>query len=73
MEKAFSAPRIDCYTARQFLLERDVLLERGMDYPDKLLIASATVQLPDIGMLEMYADYLVLDEANAEERAGHVD
>jgi hypothetical protein len=73
MEKAFSAPRMDMYTDRQFLLDREVLLERGLDRPDKLLMASADVAFPQFGLVQMYADHLVLDVASSEESAGHIE
>jgi hypothetical protein len=73
MEKAFSAPRMDSYIDRQFRLDRDVLLERGLDYPDKLLLASSSAQIPDLVMLKTYADYLLLDVGDREEKAGHIE
>ena len=72
MEKAFSAPHMDSYFARQFQLDRDVLLERGLDDPDKLLMATASAQLPDLVMLKTYADYLVFDVGAAEQKAGRI-
>jgi hypothetical protein len=72
MEKAFSAERMDMYTDRQFLLDRGVLLERGLDRPEKLLIASTNIQLPDFTLVQMYVDHLVLDVAESEEKAGHL-
>jgi hypothetical protein len=72
MDKAFSALHYDSYVARQFQLDRDVLLERGLDQPYKLLIATASAQLPDLLMLKMYADYLV-EVGAAEEAAGHFE
>jgi hypothetical protein len=72
MEKAFSAQRMDMYTDRQFLLDREVLLERGLDRPEKLLIASANMQLPDFTLVQMYVDHLALDVAESEEKAGHL-
>jgi hypothetical protein len=73
MQKAFSAPHIDLYTDRQFLLDREVLLDRGLDRPDKLLSASADVAFPQFISLQMYADHLVLDVAATEEAAGHLE
>jgi hypothetical protein len=73
MEKAFSSPHIDLYTDRQFLLDREVLLDRGLDRPDKLLAASADVAFPQFISLQMYADHLVLDVAGSEESAGHLE
>jgi hypothetical protein len=73
MEKAFSAPRLDIYADRQFALDREVVLERGLDRPDKLLMATADLALPNFTSLQMYADHLVLDVASREERAGHIE
>lgn len=73
MDKAFSARRMDSYVARQFALARAVLLDRGSDYPDSLLLASQSVHLPNLWMLKMYADYLVLDVGAGEESAGRVE
>ena len=73
MEKAFAAPRMDMYADRQFVLDREVLLERGLDRPDKLLMASADVAFPQFNLLQMYADHLVLDVAPSEESAGHIE
>jgi hypothetical protein len=70
MERAFAASRMDSYVARQFVLDRSVLLDQGLDYPDTLLLASASVDLPDLLMLKMYADHLVRDIAPSEESAG---
>jgi hypothetical protein len=71
MEKAFSAPRFEIYSDRQFLLERGVLLERGLDRPDKLMLAAASVQFPDFTLVKMYADYLRLEVGESEEKKGH--
>jgi hypothetical protein len=73
MEKAFSAPHVDLYTRRQFLLDREVLLDRGLDRPDKLFAASADAAFPQFISLQMYADHLVLDVAATEEAAGHLE
>lgn len=73
MEKAFSAQRMDMYTDRQFLLDREVLLERGLDRPEKLLLASAGAQLPDFTLVKIYVDHLALDVAESEEKAGHFE
>jgi tetratricopeptide (TPR) repeat protein len=70
MDRAFSAGRMDSYVARQFALDCAVLLDRGWDYPDTLLLASQSVDLPDLGMLKMHADYLVFDLGPLEESAG---
>jgi tetratricopeptide (TPR) repeat protein len=72
MEKTFSAPRMDSYLDRQFRLDRDVLLERGLDYPQKLLMASYSAQIPDLVMLKNYADFLLVAGRN-EETQGHVE
>jgi hypothetical protein len=72
MEKAFSAPRIDNYVDRQFLLDREVLLERGLGRPIELMMASASAQLPDFFMLKTYADHQLLDVGEAEENAGRL-
>jgi hypothetical protein len=73
MEKTLSAPRMDSYVARQFALDRGALLDQGLDYPDNLLLASASVHLPDLAMLKMYVDYLVIDLGGAEDKAGRVE
>jgi hypothetical protein len=73
MEKAFAGPRMDMYTDRQFVLDREALLERGLDRPDKLLMASADAAFPQFNLLQMYADHLVLDVASSEENAGHLE
>jgi tetratricopeptide (TPR) repeat protein len=72
MEKTFSAPRMDSYLDRQFRLDRDVLLERGLDYPEKLLLASYSAQIPDLVMLKNYADFLLV-AGQTEETQGHVE
>jgi len=70
MEKAFSAPRAETYLDRRFLLDRDVLLERGLDRPVMLTLAVSSAQLPDFFMLETYVHHL-LEVGEGEERAGH--
>ena len=70
MEKAFSASRVDSYADRQFSLDREVLLERHLDRGDKLLMASAVAPFPDLFMAQTYADHLLFDVGEREERAG---
>jgi hypothetical protein len=73
MEKAFASPRLDSYQDRQFVLDRTVLLEQGLDRPDKLTIAASSFQLPDLFMVKTYADYLRLDVGDAAEGAGDTE
>ena len=73
MERTFSAPHVDAYIERHFLLDRDVLLERGLDRPDMLGLAVSSAQLPNFCMLETYAHYLQLEEGESEERARHAE
>jgi hypothetical protein len=73
MEKTFSAPRTDTYIDRHFLLDRDVLLERGLDRPAILALAVSSAQLPNFFMLETYADHLRLEVGEGAERAGHAE
>jgi hypothetical protein len=71
MEKAFSASRVDSYADRQFLLDRDVLLEQHLDRGDKLLIAASSTAFPDLFIAQQYADHLLFDIGDREEKAGH--
>jgi len=73
MEKTFSAPRAESYMDRQFLLDRDVLLERGLDRPAMLAVAVSSAQLPDFFLLETYAHHLRVEVGEGEERAGHTE
>ncbi len=70
MEKAFAAPRMDLYTAKQFALDRQVLQERGFDRPDMLMVATASQQLPDLGAVLIYRDIQLKDVGNSAEEAG---
>ena len=67
MEQAFSAKRWDIYALEEYALDRQVLLENGLDRPDMLLSASAALPIPNSDFLQMYAD----DVAEQEEQAGH--
>jgi len=71
MERTFSAPHVDAYIERRFLLDRDVLMERGLDRPDMLTLAVSSAQLPNFFTLGTYADHLRLDVGESEERARH--
>ena len=71
MERTFSAPHVDTYVERHFLLDRDVLMERGLDRPDMLGLAVSSAQLPNFFALGTYADHLRLDVGEGEERTGH--
>ena len=70
MQKAFLASRVDSYADRQFSLDREVLLERHLDRGDKLLMAAAVTPFPDLFMAQTYADHLLFDVGESEERAG---
>lgn len=72
MEKAFAAPRMDSYAARQFQLDRAVLEETHPDRPELLLLASASVQLPDLLSIQRAGEY-ELDDAGAAGIAGHLE
>jgi len=54
MEKAFAAPRLDFYDARQFALDRQVLLEQGLDRPAMLMDASCSQPLPRFMTISFY-------------------
>lgn len=73
MEKAFESPRMDSYASREFTLDRDVLIDRGQDYPDTLIFASASTIVPDLVLLKQYSDYLLFDVGQGQEKAGHAD
>jgi len=73
MEKTFSAPHLDAYIDRHFLLDREVLIERGLDRPDMLALAISSAQLPNFFTLGTYADHLRLDIGESEERARHAE
>lgn len=70
MEKAFAAPRIDFYGARQFALDRQVLQEQGLDRPDMLVFASSSQPMPDFLAMELYADFQMDDVGAKHEKAG---
>jgi tetratricopeptide (TPR) repeat protein len=73
MEKAFTAPRIDFYDARQFALDRQVLQEQGLDRPDMLLLAEVSQPVPDLMTIEFYEDIQLQDIGQPAEKAGHTD
>jgi hypothetical protein len=70
MEKAFAAPRIDCYGSQQFALDRQVLKEQGLDNPVMLMIASASQLIPDFTAIKMYTSYQIEDVGERAEKAG---
>jgi hypothetical protein len=67
MEETFSASHAETYIDRHFLLDRDVLLERGLDRPDMLAMAVSSAQLPNFFMLETDAHHLLLEVGESEE------
>lgn len=65
MEMALSAPRYDSYAQRQFEFDRKVLLENGLDRPDKLL-SSMGPPLPDFTLVELYLESLRSSQAGGK-------
>lgn len=70
MEKAFAAPQMDIYAAKQFALDRQVLQEQGLDRPDMLMVATASQQLPDLLAVQIYQDIQLKDAGNSAEERG---
>jgi hypothetical protein len=70
MDKAFAAPRVDFYWAQQFVLDRQVLQEQGLDRPDKLLAAAWSQQIPDLLAIKFYQDIQLKDVGESAEKAG---
>ena len=73
MERAFAAPRLDFYEARQFALDRQVLEERGFDRPDMLLAAQWSGARPDLIPINLYEGIQMDDLGEPAEKAGRTD
>ena len=73
VEKAFTAPRLDFYEARQFALDRQVLEEQGFDRPDMLLAAWWERALPDLSTIIFYEDVQLKDIGETAGKAGRTD
>lgn len=73
MEKAFAAPRLDFYEARQFALDRQVLEEQGFDRPDMLLAAGWSQPFPDLSTILFYKDVQLKDIGETAEKAGRTE
>jgi len=66
MEKALAAPYYDSYARRQFLFDRDVLLETGLDRPSVLLVSSFEAAGPDFNFIQFYLDSLKVSQGNEQ-------
>lgn len=73
MEKAFTAPRMDFYSARQFTLDRQVLEDQGFDRPDVLILGMWSQTMPDFVAMNFYVDTLVKDVAGKAAESGRTD
>jgi len=73
MEKAFAAPRLDLYSARQFALDRQVLEEQGFDRPDVLIVGLWSRPMPDVVAMNFYVDILVNDIGENAKKSGRTD
>jgi hypothetical protein len=73
MEKAFAAPRMDFYGAKQFDLDRQVLQEQGLDRPDMLLLDTWSQAMPDFQAMSMYAEIQVKDVGENAEKDGRTE
>jgi len=73
MEKAFTAPRMDFYSARQFALDRQVLREQGFDRPDVLLVGMWSQTMPDFAAMNFYVDTLLKDVGEKARESGRTD
>lgn len=72
MEKAFAASRVDFYEKKQFALDRQVLLEEGLDRPDMLMAAAWSQPMPDLIAIRFYSEHLS-NAGGAAEKNGHID
>ena len=73
MDKAFAAPRLDCYEAQLFALNRQVLQEQGFDRPDMLLAAEWSWPVPHLMDITLYEDVQLQDIGEAAEKAGRME
>lgn len=73
MEKAFAAGRIDFYDAQEFILDRQVLQEQGIDRPDMLFEASASQPVPHLREITVYVNLQLKDIGETAEKAGKTD
>ena len=73
MDKAFAAPRIDFYDVQQFALDRQALLEQGLDRPDVLFAAGWSQPVPDLQLITFYEDIQLQDIGETAEKAGRTD
>ena len=73
MEKAFAAPRLDLYSAQQFVLDRRVLLEQGFDRPDVLIAGLWSRPMPDLVAMNFYVDLLLKDVGEKAKKSGRID
>ena len=73
MEKAFAAPRLDFYDAQQFALDREVLLEQGLDRPAMLMTASCSHPVPSFMTISFYEHMQLDDIGDPAEKAGRID
>ncbi|HEX2663670.1 MAG TPA: hypothetical protein VHM93_12625 [Candidatus Acidoferrum sp.] len=73
MEKAFGAPRLDLYSARQFALDRRVLQDQGFDRPDLLIVGLWSRPMPDLVAVNFYVDFLLNDVGENAKKSGRID
>lgn len=73
MDKAFAAPRLDCYEAQLFALNRQVLQEQGFDRPDMLLAAEWSWPVPHLMDITLYEDVQLQDIGEAAEKASRME
>lgn len=73
MDRAFAAPRMDFYPARQFALDRQVLQENGFDRPDVLVVGMWSQTMPDLVAMNFYVDRLLKDIGEKDEKSGRLD
>lgn len=73
MEKAFTAPRMDFYAARQFALDRQVLEDEGFDRPDVLIVGMWSQTMPDFVALNFYVGTLLKDVGEKAAESGRTD
>ena len=72
MEKAFAAPRMDFYGAKQFELDRQVLQEQGFDRPEILLFDSWAQPLPEFQAVKFHIENVLQNAGERAEKEGRI-